>query len=176
MKDDFIYIHPLDFHPESAMTGTLGMRTRATKDEKQVCGKKPILVQICTWQCEKDKNKNKDCCVAKRKHEQDLARWEKCVQDIRAYNLSVATSPENMPPSSDNYPQDKETEDVVDEKPDNKNDDKPKNTQRVQVKRPQMDIIGDENTKSNTKIIIFSVIVVLAILATFVGYLAFKKN
>lgn len=176
MKDDFIYIHPLDFHPESAMTGTLGMRTRATRDEKQVCGKRPILVQVCTWDCSKSKNKDKDCCVAKRKHQEELAKWEKCVQDVRAYNLSVATSPES--PSSPGNDSVDTSQDVPEDKPETKTDtksNKSKDTERVQVKRPELDIVGNEKP-SNTKIIIFSVIVVLAILATFVGYLAFKKN
>ena len=175
MKNDFIYIHPLDFHPESSMVGT--MRTRATRDERQVCGKKPILIQVCAWDCSKSKNKDKDCCVAKRKHEQDLAKWEKCIQEVRNYNLSVATSQSDDTSMGDNTDTSTSSSEDTTNTSD-KTTTSDASSEKVKPTRPELPIGGTETTapKNYTKIIVISVIVVLLILATFVGYKAFKKG
>jgi hypothetical protein len=68
---------------------------RATKDEKATCGKKPYLIpNLCTGcNCNNPKiDACKRCCETRKKEQDANAVWQKCIEDVRAYNLSVHLS------------------------------------------------------------------------------------
>lgn len=78
--------------PKSYITEESGLTIRrSTKDERAVCGKRPAYIGICT--CTKsncDCKIGKKCCQEKKTVAANQAKWQKCIDEVRAYNVQVA--------------------------------------------------------------------------------------
>jgi hypothetical protein len=71
---------------------------RSSRDERAVCGKRPVYIGICT--CTKsncDCKIGKKCCQEKKAVVARQGVWQKCIDEVRAYNVQVAKDNAMLP-------------------------------------------------------------------------------